>query len=90
MSMSAGVEVPRRQLGEQVRWVLDPVDAYLLLGVLVPTARIDENVLLPCANQQTVQGEPNPVLLVTRGGSIPENLGDDTEHRSPVQTKVPV
>ena len=70
------VEALGSQLGEDVRWVLDPVNPHLFFGVLVPAACVDEEIVLPCLKQETVEGETNPVLLVTLGGSIPENLGD--------------
>ena len=54
---------------------------------LIADTRIHQDVLAVCLEEQTVQAQLNPILLVRLATRLPKHLRDHPEHGAPVQPK---
>jgi hypothetical protein len=61
-----------------------------LLIPFISYARIHKDFFIPRDNQKRAQAEENPVFLIRGIGLLPENPGDNPEHRPAVKAEKPV
>ncbi len=89
--VDAGVRTPgvRERVIEMAR-AIDGVDPDTLCVHLVADPGVDDHRPLATAHEQRTETERDAVPFVGRRPLLPERLGNDAEHRSPVQPEVAV
>src|SRR5687768_7516605 len=69
---------------------IDRVDVHALRVHLVADAGVNQQARGTVVDEERTRGELDPVAFVGRSPALPQRLGDDTEHRPPVEPEVAV
>ncbi len=82
--VEAGVSDPVLE-ARRIAVVRHAVDLVELLALLVPDPGVDQDQRVGRLDEQTAERQRDAVATVGRNPPLPERLGDDAEHRPPVE-----
>ena len=85
-----GIDPEFGQPGKQAAPTIDAVERALLVGESIPDSGIDQDRLPAIFGEGAMQAHVDAIALVHRHVALPERLGNDSEHRSPIHSETPI